>query len=166
MIVVSDATPLISLMKVSKLEILRTLYGEVLIPLAVFSELTSNPRFTDEAETIRNCPFIRVVTANEQKEVKELQKISGLDLGESEAIVCVHANKADVLLIDESAGRRTAQAMGIHVQGTIGILLTAYDKKLLSAESTKDSFTKLLESNRHISQKLFTYAIDYIERKI
>lgn len=55
--------------------------------------------------------------------------------------------------------------MGIHVQGTIGILLTAYDQKILSAESIKESFTKLIETNRHISQKLFTYAIDYLGKK-
>jgi predicted nucleic acid-binding protein len=36
MIVVSDTTPLISLMKASQLKILKELFGEVLIPDAVF----------------------------------------------------------------------------------------------------------------------------------
>ena len=42
MIVVSDTTPLITLMKAGKLDILHTMFGEILIPNAVFEELTGN----------------------------------------------------------------------------------------------------------------------------
>ena len=42
MIVVSDSTPLITLMKATKLVILHGLFGEVVIPDAVYSEVTSN----------------------------------------------------------------------------------------------------------------------------
>ena len=42
MIVVSDSTPLITLMKAEKLDILYRLFGDVIIPEAVFSEVTGN----------------------------------------------------------------------------------------------------------------------------
>ena len=42
MIVVSDTTPLISLLKIDRLEILEKLFGEVVLPEEVFTELTSN----------------------------------------------------------------------------------------------------------------------------
>ena len=42
MIVVPDTTPLISLLKINHLNLLEKLYDSVLIPKAVFSELTSN----------------------------------------------------------------------------------------------------------------------------
>ena len=45
MIVVSDTTPLISLLKVGHLDLLDKYFGEVQIPQAVFDELTSNKRF-------------------------------------------------------------------------------------------------------------------------
>ncbi len=45
MIVVSDTTPLITLIKIGHLELLEKTFGEVHIPEAVYSELTSNPRF-------------------------------------------------------------------------------------------------------------------------
>ena len=45
MIVVSDTTPLISLLKISRLDLLEKLFGEVLIPAAVFNELTTDERF-------------------------------------------------------------------------------------------------------------------------
>ena len=45
MIVASDTTPLISLLKISRLDLLEKLFGEVLIPSAVFNELTTDERF-------------------------------------------------------------------------------------------------------------------------
>ena len=101
MIVVSDTTPLISLMKAAKLDLLGPLFQEVLIPNAVYAELTTNPNFAEEAEQIKSCPFIKVVTVKEPKAVDVLQRSAGLDLGESEAIIYADDVKADVLLMDE-----------------------------------------------------------------
>ena len=42
MIVVSDSGPLISLMKAGQLNLLHNLYDEILIPEAVYSELTGS----------------------------------------------------------------------------------------------------------------------------
>ncbi len=42
MIVVSDTTPIISLMKAGRLELLHKLFGTVYIPEAVYQELTEN----------------------------------------------------------------------------------------------------------------------------
>ena len=87
MIVVSDTTPLISLLKVGHLDLLDKYFGEVQIPQAVFDELTSNKRFALEAEEIRNCPYIRVVQIVDDKSVDIIRRVTGLDLGESEAII-------------------------------------------------------------------------------
>ena len=53
MIVVSDTTPLITLMKVGRLNILHSMFGEVCIPKAVFSEATGNETFENEADIIQ-----------------------------------------------------------------------------------------------------------------
>ena len=45
MIVVSDTTPLISLMKVGLLNLLEKLYHEICIPKGVYTELTSSTDF-------------------------------------------------------------------------------------------------------------------------
>lgn len=60
MIVVSDTTPLISLLKINHLDLLEILFGEVLIPQAVFDELTSDERFSSEANQIEDSEFIVV----------------------------------------------------------------------------------------------------------
>ena len=53
MIVISDTTPLISLLKINRIDLLEKLFGDVLIPQAVFEELTIDERFRLEADQIR-----------------------------------------------------------------------------------------------------------------
>ena len=86
-IVIADTTPLITLMKADKLDVLCSLFGEVLIPEAVFSEITGNNMFRDEADVIKGSNYIRVVKARDKNRVLFFRKVTGLDLGESEAII-------------------------------------------------------------------------------
>ncbi len=163
MIIVSDTTPLISLMKVSKLDVLKSLFGKVIIPDAVYKELTDNERFSEEAELIRNCDFIEIIAVNDRLSVVSLQLKSGLDIGETEAIICAEENKADTILMDEAAGRRTAKSLGLNIMGTIGILLSAYEDSVLSAEEVREALNKLRMSNRHISENLLNVALEKLK---
>ena len=52
MIVVSDTTPIISLMKVGQLGLLQKLFDVVYIPEAVCRELTDNEAFPDEIRMV------------------------------------------------------------------------------------------------------------------
>ena len=87
MIVVSDTTPLISLLKICKLDLLEKLFGEVLIPQAVFDELTIDARFQSEADQIKKEKFIIVKSVKNPESANILKRATGLDQGESEAIV-------------------------------------------------------------------------------
>lgn len=165
MIVVADSTPLISLMKAGQLSVLEALYGEVLIPQAVYTELTSNAKCAAESEWIRTSSFLRLVFVQDQGAARQLRSATGLDAGESEAIVCAKENQADVVLMDEAAGRETARLMGLHIQGTIGVLLRAFDQKVLTADEADAAFRKLRENRRHISESIYRYAESYIHRK-
>jgi len=53
MIIVSDTTPIISLMKIDQLDLLEKLFKKVKIPVAVYHELTTNQKFKQEAELIK-----------------------------------------------------------------------------------------------------------------
>lgn len=47
MIVVSDTTPIITLLKMNKLELLKNLFESIAVPNAVYNELTSNRKFLE-----------------------------------------------------------------------------------------------------------------------
>ena len=74
MIVVSDTTPIISLLKINQLDLLQKLFGKVMIPGAVYDELISNPRYETEANLIISSEYISRVSVAENESVRLLQR--------------------------------------------------------------------------------------------
>lgn len=164
MIVISDTTPLISLLKINRLDLLQQLFGSVQIPKGVFAELTDNPKYLAEADIIKKTPFIYVVNKIDEGYVTLLRRSAGLDLGESEAIFLSDNGKADLLLMDEVRGREVATRMGIKIMGTIGILGIAYQDSIITKEEIKQSIEILRDSGRHISERLYEQLLNMIEK--
>ena len=135
------------------------------IPESVYAELTSNPKFAEEAVIIVNSEFIHKVTVEDQKSVTLFKRGTGLDIGESEAIILSDNLHADFLLMDEVKGRKVATQMGIHIMGTVGVLLLAYELGILSEELIKSAVMLLRNANRHISEKLYEQLLDKISQQ-
>ncbi|MCQ2612633.1 MAG: DUF3368 domain-containing protein [Treponemataceae bacterium] len=163
MIVISDTTPLISLLKINRLDLLEKLFGQVQIPQGVFIELTENPRFQYEANIVKESQFINVINEIDENYVSLLRRSTGLDLGESEAIYLSDIKKADILLMDEVRGREVAARMGIKIIGTIGVLGIAFEEKIISKSEIKNAIDILRNSGRHISERLYVQLLDLIE---
>ena len=163
MIVVSDTTPLISLLKIDCIDLLEKLFGQVLIPQAVFEELTADERFKLEADQISSKQFIIVKAVQNSESVSILKRATGLDQGESEAIVLTDELNADVLLMDEAKRRAVSSQMGLKIMGTIGILMAAYEDKALSADDVKRCIEGLQNAGRHISQKHYQMLMDKLD---
>jgi hypothetical protein len=164
MLVVADATPLISLMKIGRLNLLERLFGQIVIPEAVYSELTTNVAFAAEVCQIEECSFINRVSVSDNRSVDMLRRVAGLDLGESEAIVYADVNGANILLIDESKGRRIAQTMGLKIMGTLGMFLEAFYKGILTSDEIEADMVRLRKSNRHIGDDLIQYVREKISK--
>ena len=162
MIVVSDATPIISLAKIEMLDILGRLYDEVLLPKAVHDEVCRNQAFAVEAATVQKCIFVNVKTVGCDQSVK-LLRASGLDLGESEAIVLADSLPDSLLLMDERKGRQIALNMGIQIIGTLGILLHA--KRLSLVPRIKPLLDTLLKANIRISESLYLSILEQADEK-
>ena len=166
MIVVSDATPVISLLKINQLNLLHGLFQEVLIPQAVYDELTLNPAFEKEVIQIKECTFITKVEVGQESSVNLFQRVTGLDRGESEAIIYTDNEGADLILMDEIKGRTDiCVQMGLNVMGTLGILLEAYEQKLLSREEIFSGLDILKNSRRFISEALYKQLIEKINNR-
>lgn len=161
MIVVSDTTPIISFLKIDRLDILHSMFGEVLIPQKVFDELTETKEFPEEAKIIKSTDFIKMVTVPDSKIVFMIQEQTGLDLGESEAIAYTSISKANLLLIDETKGRLIASSLGLKIMGTIGILMQALKKGFCSKEQMKSYVQIFKNEHRHISDKLLKQLLEF-----
>ena len=162
MIVISDTTPILSLLKAEQLDLLQKLFDTVIVPEKVYEELTTNLIFESEKSVIVNCPFIVVEKVCNKVSVKLLRNITGLDAGESEALVLYEEKDADILLIDEHKGRGVARKMSVKYVGTMGILMMAYDKDIISASEIKHCLEVLLDKNIRLSRNLCNKVLNYV----
>ena len=166
MLIVSDTTPIISLMKIEQLYLLEKMFGYIVIPKAVYDELTVNEKFAKEILKIKEAEFVKVGEVKNDSSVNILRNVTGLDAGESEAIVMAGEKEADLLLMDEHKGRQVAKKLGFKITGTIGILLQAFDEGMMSKEDVKKCILVLKESNIRISDNLCKKVYEYIEKSI
>lgn len=164
MIVIADTTPLISLMKIDRLELLKELFEKVYIPEAVYQELTRNTLFRNEAQEIKSCGYIQVMNVDDKKAVGILRRATGLDAGESEAIVLIEEQQGNLLLMDEMKGRTVAKQMGIKIMGTIGILMIALEKHKIAYTEIVDAVEVLRDSGRHIKKELYEDLLNAAEK--
>ena len=116
MIVVSDSSPILNLAVVKKLDLLRDLYREIVVPPSVEQELLRNGVQLDPSWT-------RTIAPQNRNDVAAL--CEQLDPGEAESIVVATEMKAGLLLIDEKRGRRIEVDRGLEVTGLLGVLAEA-----------------------------------------
>lgn len=162
MIVISDATPIISLLKAGKLELLEKLYQTVVVPEAVYDELTRNHVYEEEKKEIEKCTFLTIEKVHNVESVQILRDVTGLDAGESESLILYGEKKADLLLIDEHKGRSVARKMSVEYIGTAGILMSAFDEGILTAKEVRDTLGVLLVCDIRLSLKLCNKILAYV----
>ncbi len=118
--VVADASPLIALQQIGQLQLLRALFTQIAIPSAVAREIQSSvppvPWIVERPLTHGNAPLVLGTS---------------LGAGEGEALSLAVEIRAGHVLVDERAARRTAEALGLTVIGTLGVLLAAKRKSLV-----------------------------------
>ena len=127
MIVVSNTSPLTNLIQIGKADLLRVLYGEIIIPSAVATELS---RIRTQQLFLRKAKWIKVEQVKDFDAVESL--FNKLDYGEAEAIVLAKEVTADLLLMDEVLGRKVAKTEGLKYTGLLGNLLKAKKDGIIS----------------------------------
>jgi predicted nucleic acid-binding protein len=157
-IVVADTSPFVVLVAIGHVDVLPTLFTEVVIPPQVALELASSRRRQEVRNFIATPPaWLRVVTAS------VTETIPGLAAGESAAIALAAELQAGRLLIDEYRGRRAATERGLRVVGTIGVLEIA---AAMGSLDLKEAFAKVKQTDFWISQKLLDERLAlFLQRK-
>jgi uncharacterized protein len=131
MIVVSDTSPIINLATIGHLDLLHQLYADIVIPSAVYHEIVVAGAGMPGAAEVQTQSWFHQQPVADTAFVTLLQ--ADLDVGEAEAVALAHEIKADLLLIDEQAGRRHAARLGLRFIGLLGVLLAAKDAGILPA---------------------------------
>lgn len=130
--VVSNTTPIITMLTISKLEILQQIYGEITIPLGVYEEIEQGRDKTFYTD-LSDIDWIKIQQIKDKTPIKYLRD---LDKGEAEVIVLANEIKADLVIIDERLGREFAEYFNLKLTGTMGVLLKAKELKVIQRNKT------------------------------
>jgi predicted nucleic acid-binding protein len=121
-LVVADTSPLRYLILIEHVHVLPALYGQVIVPPAVVSELTADRTPQEVRRWLVNTPeWLRLQAPRET--LPQLRSV--IDDGEREAIALAMELKADALLMDDRDGRREAEGLNCPVLGTLRVLADA-----------------------------------------
>jgi predicted nucleic acid-binding protein len=145
--IVSNSSCLIILIRLEKLDLLQKMYGRITIPGSVKNEVFKRKKVPD---------WIDVVKITQPVAYEILEKTLGK--GESEAITLCLEAKADLLIVDDLAARKTAQRLGIKVAGVIGILLEA--KRVGLLPHIKDFLDQMMSLDFRISKTVYDDALE------
>ena len=121
--IVANSTPLINFAAIGRLDILEALFATVTIPPAVEHELFERGHLYPTKAAIQQATFI--VKHDIRNAILRDALTIDLDPGEAEAITLALENKADLLLLDEIAGRTIAEFYQLAFTGSIGCLIRA-----------------------------------------
>ena len=157
--VVSNTTPILSLLKIGRLELLKDLYGKVLIPNAVFEEIEKG-KLKPYYQNLKELKWIEILEIIDKS---QKQYFSDLDAGEAEVLILSKEIKAELVLLDEILGRRFAEKLGLKITGTIGIILKAKEMGFIT--KAKDLIAELREKGTWISPKLYEKILEISDEK-
>ena len=120
--VISDSSPLISLARIGKLNLLRALYGRVLVPTAVFDEVVVAGGGLAGAEEIGRANWIQQAEPMSKTDSPIGSLHEGLGAGERAVIQLALSVKADLVLMDDWKARQAALNAGLSVAGCVAVL--------------------------------------------
>ena len=124
--VVSNTTPLISLVGVGLLDLLSAIYGEIWVPDAVYAEYQTGRVTHAGSPDLSTFAWFVVHPTIPHPDV-----LTNLDAGEAAALTLALHSLAQLVLLDEQRARREAKRLGLPIAGSLTVLLEAKRRGLL-----------------------------------
>ena len=149
--VVSNTGPIIALADIDQLGLLRQLFAATLIPPAVRAEVSKEPALSALQAALAD-GWLSEQSPADAAVTRLLNET--LDLGESQAIALAQQVEPAWIILDDLAARHIAQAIGLAVIGTLGVLLLAKDAGYVA--QVKPLLDKLRAHSLYVSEALYT----------
>ena len=144
--VIVNSSPIITLGKISKLELLRKLFDIVIISEQVYKEIRSKP-YNEETIAIKKA-------VEDDKWIKVQKSIElkvNLGIGEASSLSLASKLKQP-LIIDDRKAVFVANTLGIECHGTLFIVLLALKRKIIkSKKEAIDIVNQLIGNNLYLS---------------
>ncbi|MCL2027988.1 MAG: DUF3368 domain-containing protein [Bacteroidales bacterium] len=143
-LIISDTSCFITLSNIGELDLLRLLYKQIVTTPEVAEEF---------GESLPEWVEIIAVSDKAKQELLEMQ----VDKGEASAIALALESENSFLIIDDNKARKLAHNLRLDVTGTIGVIVAAKQKGIISR--VKPVLQKIKETNFRISAELELQAL-------
>ena len=156
--VICNASPIIGLVSIGKLDLLWELFDEVLIPEAVYQEVTAGKQTQDIALILDavNNGHINVINIHGKDMANLLY--GKLHKGELETIIGAKEDSSiNFAIIDEKAARAFAATMLVDTLGLLGILIHAKATGLI--DTVRPYIDKLISNGYWVSDELYNQVL-------
>ncbi len=151
---VVNTTPLVALAQIRCLDLLDRLFDQVVVPEVVYQECTVDLALPGALE-IQSARWLERHSLPAASTWHH--QLLGLDPGELDVLRLAQEIHPDWVIIDEKLGRRVAQSLGFQVKGTLGILLVAYQEKLISQPQAVLAAEQLQLSSVRVNRPLWDW---------
>ncbi len=155
MIVVSNASPLISLAKAEHLFILEKLFDVIHITDEVHAETTQAGR--GGAELIAAASWLHVRSLRDRSRLTTWEHEYRLGIGELSTLRLAEELSAAIAIIDERKARILAHNLDIPVVGVVGLLEESYRRKIIS--DLRSAYMNLLDSGTYLDHRLLNSSL-------
>ncbi|MEK6892887.1 MAG: DUF3368 domain-containing protein [Nanoarchaeota archaeon] len=159
---ISNSSPLILFGKLNKLDLLKKVFGQIEIAKSVYEEVIEKGIAAKKIESFiikewveKGFILVRELNVSEQEKSCFLRRAyPKLDAGEADTIALAMQKNERSILIDEKAARKIAELYGILPIGTLGVLLLAYQKKIVNESVLKEIIDKLILSDFRVGAEV------------
>jgi len=138
-IIISDTSCLIALERIDQLEILKRTFKVIIITQEVYQEFG-------------NCLPDWIIINEVKNKEKQSHLESFLDKGEASSIALANETNDALLIIDEKKGREIAKTFNLEIIGTLGVLIKAKEKGIIS--NLKDIVFDLKKAGFRVSNSI------------
>ncbi len=164
--IVSNASPLMYLAKIGKLDLLKELFKEIIVPKEVYEEIVVKGKeegFLD-AYVVEKAVNEKWIKVEEVRVDRELERFAPeIDSGEIAVISLARKIKPSLVLIDDASARIIAEGFGFNIKGTLYVLLIALKKKAIEKKEIKDLINRLVRLGFRISHELYGEVLKEID---
>jgi len=156
--IVSNATPLIYLAKIGKIDLLRKVFGEVFIPEQVKIEVV------DKGKQLREKDAYLIEKAIEEgwlkvSKTKILKSPIKLESGETAVLSLAKKLGLKEVLMDEISARTAARLLKLTPRGTIFVLLKALEKKEMNLNEFLEVLRELANHGFRLKEEVYLEAV-------
>lgn len=152
MIVVSNASPLITLARIEAFSILERLFSGITISREVYAEVVERGAGSPGAAETSDARWITTKDIIDRALFDSWRSTTRLGAGEIATILLAKEIAADLTLIDERKARLIAQKQRLKVIGSVGLLELGYRKKYIN--DLRGSYKVLLEQGIRVERRI------------